>query len=136
MSAFGPMTGRRRMRDDARPRPPEDAIPSGGGEPKGRLAIPVFSNSRAKRGATPGHRGIAFMEVCGAWYALWPYMNAMPHPSPVMAVRRIFALSLQGDKLQVYTNPVEGHTFKSLCYFDGKLLAPVLDEVKSRRMPG
>ena len=24
--------------------------------------------------------------------------------------RRIFALSLQGDTLQVYTNPVEGHT--------------------------
>ena len=54
----------------------------------------------------------------------------------ILCGRRIFALSLQGDTLQVYTNPVEGHTFKSLCYFDGKLLAPVLDEVKSRRMPG
>ena len=41
--------------------------------------------------------------------------------------RRIFALSLQGNTLQVYTNP-EGHTFKSLCYFDGRLLAPVQDE--------
>ena len=63
------------------------------------------------------------MEVCGAWYALWPYMNAMPHPSPVMAVRRIFALSLQGDTLQVYTNPDKGQFFGALCYFDGKLLA-------------
>ena len=56
--------------------------------------------------------------------------------NPQLQGRRIFATSLQGDTLQVYTNPVEGHTFKSLCYFDGKLLAPVLDEVKSRRMPG
>jgi hypothetical protein len=39
--------------------------------------------------------------------------------------RRIFATSLQGDTLQVYTRVraqcVEGHTFKSLCYFDGRL---------------
>ena len=41
--------------------------------------------------------------------------------------RRIFVLSLQGDTLQVYTHPDEGQTFKSLCYFDGKLMAPVLD---------
>ena len=40
--------------------------------------------------------------------------------------RRIFALSLQGDTLQVYTNPVEGHAFgDTICCFDGKLLAPV-----------
>jgi len=40
--------------------------------------------------------------------------------------RRIVALSLQGNTLQVYTNPVEGHTFSNdLRYFDGKLLAPV-----------
>ena len=40
--------------------------------------------------------------------------------------RRIFVMSLQGDTLQVYTNPVEGQTFiGDLCYFDGKLLAPV-----------
>ena len=43
--------------------------------------------------------------------------------------RRIFVMSLQGDTLQVYTNPVEGHTFSgALCCFDGKLLAPVRDE--------
>ena len=43
--------------------------------------------------------------------------------------RRIFVLSLQGDTLQVYTNPVEGQTFGgNLCCFDGKLLAPVRDE--------
>jgi len=43
--------------------------------------------------------------------------------------RRIFVLSLQGDTLQVYTNPVEEQTFtESLCYFDGKLLAPVQDD--------
>ena len=44
--------------------------------------------------------------------------------------RRIFVLSLQGDTLQVYTNPVEGQTFSGgdLCCFDGKLLAPVRDE--------
>ena len=43
--------------------------------------------------------------------------------------RRIFVLSLQGDTLQVYTNPVEGQTFgETLCCFDGKLLAPVRDE--------
>ena len=40
--------------------------------------------------------------------------------------RRIFVLSLQGDTLQVYTNPVEDQFFDdALCYFDGKLLAPV-----------
>ena len=40
--------------------------------------------------------------------------------------RRIFALSSQGETLQVYTNPDEGHTFnETLCCFDGKLLAPV-----------
>ena len=43
--------------------------------------------------------------------------------------RRIFALSLQGETLQVYTNPVEGQTFSGdLCYFDGKLLASVQDD--------
>ena len=43
--------------------------------------------------------------------------------------RRIFVLSLQGDALQVYTNPVEGQLFGGdLCCFDGKLLAPVHDE--------
>ena len=47
--------------------------------------------------------------------------------------RRIFVLSLQGDTLQVYTHPVEGQIFRTedvpvLCCFDGKLLAPVLDE--------
>ena len=42
--------------------------------------------------------------------------------------RQIFVLSLQGDVLQVYTHPVEGQSFcKSLCYFDGKLLARVVD---------
>ena len=43
--------------------------------------------------------------------------------------RRIFVLSLQGDILQVYTHPVEGQTFTPfrICYFDGKLLAPVAD---------
>ena len=40
---------------------------------------------------------------------------------------RIFVLSLQGETLQVYTHPVEWQTFKSLCYFDGKLLAPVVN---------
>ena len=40
--------------------------------------------------------------------------------------RRIFVLSLQGETLQVYTNPVEGQFFgDTLCCFDGKLLAPV-----------
>ena len=35
-------------------------------------------------------------------------------------------LSLQGEMLQVYTNSVEGQFFgDNLCYFDGKLLAPV-----------
>ena len=43
--------------------------------------------------------------------------------------RRIFVLSLQGETLQVYTHPVEGQIFKDvLCCFDGKLLAPVLDQ--------
>ena len=44
--------------------------------------------------------------------------------------RRILALSLQGDTLQVYTHPVEGQFFSGdvLCCFDGKLLAPVRDE--------
>ena len=40
--------------------------------------------------------------------------------------RHIFVLSLQGDTLQVYTNPVEGQFFgETLCCFDGRLLAPV-----------
>ena len=40
--------------------------------------------------------------------------------------RRICVLSLQGDTLEVYQNPVEGSTFSdTLCCFDGKLLAPV-----------
>ena len=44
--------------------------------------------------------------------------------------RRIVVMSLQGATLQVYTNPVEGHTFShALCYFDGKLLAPVKRKV-------
>ena len=44
---------------------------------------------------------------------------------------RIFVLSLQGDTLQVYTHPVEGQHFDEvLCYFDGKLLVPVLDNAK------
>ena len=39
--------------------------------------------------------------------------------------RRIVVLSLQGEILQVYTNPVEGRVFTdTLCCFDGKLLAP------------
>ena len=43
--------------------------------------------------------------------------------------QRIFVMSLQGDTLQVYTHPDEGHTFSGdLCFFDGKLLAPVHDE--------
>ena len=47
--------------------------------------------------------------------------------------RRIFVLSLQGETLQVYTHPVEGQIFRAaevpvLCCFDGKLLAPVLDQ--------
>ena len=41
--------------------------------------------------------------------------------------RRIFVLSLQGETMQVYTHPVEGQIFNSLCCFDGKLLAPVRD---------
>ena len=40
--------------------------------------------------------------------------------------KRIFVLSLQGDTLQVYTNPVEGQIFYGLCCFDGKLLAPLM----------
>merc|ERR1712194_878922 len=47
--------------------------------------------------------------------------------------RRIFVLSLQGDTLQVYTNPVEGQTFSdTLCCFDGKLLAPVRSAASNR----
>ena len=47
----------------------------------------------------------------------------------VLQGRRIFALSLQGETLEVYTHPVEGQTFSGdLCYFDGKLLAPVQGE--------
>ena len=43
--------------------------------------------------------------------------------------QRIFVMSLQGDTLQVYTNPVEGQTFSGdLCCFDSKLLAPVHGE--------
>ena len=41
--------------------------------------------------------------------------------------RRIFVLSLQGETLEVYTNPVEGQTIDALCCFDGKLLATVQD---------
>ena len=37
--------------------------------------------------------------------------------------RRIFALSLQGRTIEVYTHPVEGRYFCSLYHFDGKLLA-------------
>jgi len=43
--------------------------------------------------------------------------------------RRIFVLSLQGDTVQVYTHPVETQLFEILCYYDGKLLAPVVDRV-------
>ena len=42
--------------------------------------------------------------------------------------RRICVLSLQGDMLEVYQNPLEGNSFTftdTLCCFDGKLLAPV-----------
>ena len=49
--------------------------------------------------------------------------------------RRIFALSLQGDVLQVYPIPVEENRFHrfsgSLCYFDGKLLASYVDNTES-----
>ena len=46
--------------------------------------------------------------------------------------RRIFVLSLQGDTLQVFTNPVEGQAFSDvLCCFDGMLLVPVLDAGRS-----
>ena len=39
--------------------------------------------------------------------------------------RRIFVLSLQGDTLEVFQNPVEGHSFDgTIVYFDGMLLAP------------
>ena len=38
-------------------------------------------------------------------------------------------LSLQGDTLLVYTNPVEGLAFRGApCCFDGKLLVPLQDE--------
>ena len=48
--------------------------------------------------------------------------------NPLQCGRRICVLSLQGDVLQVYMNPVEGQTFgETLCCFDGKLLAPVQD---------
>merc|ERR1712194_765913 len=47
------------------------------------------------------------------------------YPRTHLQGRRIFVMSLQGDTLQVYTNPVEGQTFgQTLCCFDGKLLAP------------
>ena len=38
---------------------------------------------------------------------------------------RIFVLSLQGETLQVYTQPDEGQLFDGVYCFDGKLLAPV-----------
>ena len=51
--------------------------------------------------------------------------------------RRIFVLSLQGDILQVYTHPVLRApgpfilplTFWDICYFDGKLLASVRNDL-------
>ena len=47
-------------------------------------------------------------------------------PCDPLRGRRIFVLSLQGDTLQVYTNPIEGQFFgETLCCFDGKLLVPV-----------
>jgi len=45
--------------------------------------------------------------------------------------RRIFVLSLQGDTLQVYTNPIEGQ-FDGLCCFDKTLLAPVRERNSGR----
>ena len=43
--------------------------------------------------------------------------------------RRIVVLSLQGDTLLVYTNPVEGLAFCGApCCFDGKLLVRLQDE--------
>ena len=44
--------------------------------------------------------------------------------------RRIFVLSLLGETLQVYTYPFEegrheGQFIDALCYFDGRLLAPM-----------
>ena len=51
-----------------------------------------------------------------------------------LAGRRIFVLSLQGDTLQVYTHPDEGQRFdNTLCYFAGKLLAPVRRKILSGR---
>merc|ERR1712194_606460 len=49
------------------------------------------------------------------------------YPRTHLQGRRIFVMSLQGDTLQVYTNPVEGQLFSGdvLCCFDGKLLTPV-----------
>ena len=48
--------------------------------------------------------------------------------NPLQCGRRICVVSLQGDMLQVYMNPVEGQTFgETFCCFDGKLLAPVQD---------
>ena len=45
------------------------------------------------------------------------------------AGRRIFVLSLLGETLQVYTHPFEGQHdgqfSDALCYFDGRLLAPM-----------
>ena len=49
-----------------------------------------------------------------------------------MAGRRIFVLSLQGETLEVYTHPVEGQYFSTLCYFDGKLLALLVKKESSR----
>ena len=39
--------------------------------------------------------------------------------------RRIFVLSVQGDTLEVFQNPVDGHSFDgTVVHFDGMLLAP------------
>ena len=59
-----------------------------------------------------------------------PYIPSMDEEGNLiypLQGRRIFVLSLQGETLQVYTHPDEGHVFDGLCCFDGKLLAPVRD---------
>ena len=45
--------------------------------------------------------------------------------------RRILALSLQGDTLQVYTHPDEGQHFDGLCCLNGKLLLALVQNRQS-----
>ena len=52
-----------------------------------------------------------------------PYLDLPPWQAH-LAGKRIFALSLQGDMLQVYQLDEGTHFIGSLVYFDGKLLAP------------